>query len=554
MKKINQFVAGTSVIALAFLFAGCQSMEDYRNERAEYAIRHFEGAKYRELVEGKKLTLRECVELAQKHNLDLQVNKLEEKVAKEFKTAEMLGMLPELNVNDTATFRSNTAASSSEKVGEDGLTYGYSKSQDRNVNYFNIDLALSVLDFGLAFFNTQQAQDRVYMREQRTRRASQNLTLDVVRAYFSVAAAQKAIRITSGLLDECRNRYELIRKLAKAGQLDPFRAFDETRRFIDMEKRLTNYVRSYQNSCVELRSLMGMSPSGKIVVEDALLNRLPDYELPDIEMMEQIALFKRPELYEIDIQRHINILEVRKEIVMMFPQVRIFYDFTNSSNSFLYHMNWWELGIRAAYNLLKIPVHVSRALAMNKQVAADEKRGFAQAIAVMAQVRIAHANMIATKERYDIDAKTYKAFAENLAQARRTARAGDLSQLQLDHIRLATAETEIERLMSLGNYYVSYYRMLNAIGINSISAKYVAQIRTELEAAKRRAAKELELARREYNARMASARAKSSSEDVQFIESKVTNQPLTNLGSVDFLSIYDNTPARAAGAGRGGKK
>lgn len=392
------------------------------------------------------------------------------------------------------------------------------------------------------------------MREQRTRRASQNLTLDVVRAYFSVAAAQKAIRITSGLLDECRNRYELIQKLSKAGQLDPFRAFDETRRFIDMEKRLTNYVRSYQNSCVELRSLMGMAPSGKIVVEDAVLNALPDYKLPSIEMMEQIALFKRPELYEIDIQRHINILEVRKEIVMMFPQVRLFYDFTNSSNSFLYHMNWWELGIRAAYNLLKIPVHVSRALAMNKQVAADEKRGFAQAIAVMAQVRIAHANMVATKERYDIDAKTYKAFAENLAQARRTARAGDLSKLQLDHIRLATAETEIERLMSLGNYYVSYYRMLNAIGINSISAKHVTQIRSELEAAKRRAAKELELARREYNARMASAGAKSSSSDVQFIESKVTNQPLTNFGSVDFLSIYDNTPARAAKVGAGSKK
>lgn len=553
MKKINQIVAGVAVLAIACLFSGCQSMEDYRNERAEYAIKHFEGAKYRELVEGKKLTLQECIDLARQHNLDLQVSRLEEKVAREMKTAEMLGMLPELNINDTATVRNNTAASSSKKVGESGLTYGYSTSQERDVNYFNIDLALSVLDFGLAFFNTQQAQDRVYMREQRTLRAAQNLTLDVVRAYFSVAAAQKAIKITSGLLEECRNRYELIQKLGKKGQIDPFRAFDETRRFIDMEKRLTNYVRSYQNSCVELRSLLGMAPSGKIVVEDAYLNQLPDYELPNIELMEQIALFKRPELYEIDIQRHINILEVRKEIVMMFPQVRIFYDFTNSSNSFLYHMNWWELGIRAAYNLLKIPVHVSRAIAMNKQVAADEKRGFAQAIAVMAQVRIAHANLQATKERYDIDAKTYRAFAENLAQARRTVRSGDLSQLQLDHIRLATAETEIERLMSLGNYYVSYYRMLNAVGINSISAKSISQIRAELETAKRRAAKELELARREYNARMAAATAKSEEADVVSISSKVVNQPLTNFGSVDFLSIYDSTPARAEKAGKGGK-
>lgn len=553
MKKINQIVAGVAVLAIVCLFTGCQSMEDYRNERAEYAIKHFEGAKYRELVEGKKLTLQECIDLAREHNLNLQVSKLEEKVAREMRTAEMLGMLPELNINDTATFRSNTPASSSEKVGESGLTYGYSTSQERNVNYFNIDLALSVLDFGLAFFNTQQAQDRVYMREQRTLRAAQNLTLDVVRAYFSVAAAQKAIKITSGLLEECRNRYELIQKLGKKGQIDPFRAFDETRRFIDMEKRLTNYVRSYQNSCVELRSLMGMAPSGKIVVEDAYLNSLPSYELPDIELMEQIALFKRPELYEIDIQRHINILEVRKEIVMMFPQVRLFYDFTNSSNSFLYHMNWWELGIRAAYNLLKIPVHVSRAMAMNDQVAADEKRGFAQAIAVMAQVRIAHANLQATKERYEIDAKTHKAFAENLAQARRTVRSGDLSQLQLDHIRLATAETEIERLMSLGNYYVSYYRMLNAVGINSISAKNITNIRAELELAKRRAAKELELARREYKARMAAAGAKSDDADVVSISSKVVNQPLTNFGSVDFLSIYDSTPARVDKAGKGGK-
>ena len=549
MKKINQFVVGAAVLAVAFVIAGCQSMEDYRKERAEYAIKHFEGAKYRELLEGKQLTLSECINLAKEHNLNLQVSKLEEKVAQELRTAEMLGMLPELNINDTATIRNNTAASSSKKVGTGGLTYGYSQSQDKDVNYFNIDLALSVLDFGLAFFNTQQAQDRVYMREQRTIRAEQNLTLDVVRAYFSVAAAQKAVKITTDLLKECQNRYNLIQKLGKTGQIDAFRAFDEVRRFIDMEKRLTNYLRSYSNSCVELRSLLGMAPSDKISVVDSYLEKLPDYELPDIEMMEQIALFKRPELYEIDIQRHINILEVRKEIIMMFPNVRLFYDFTNSSNSFLYHMNWWELGIRAAYNLLKVPMRVSRAIAMNKQVKADEKRSFAQAIAVMAQVRIAHANLMATKQRYDIDAKTYKAFSENLEQAKRTVRAGELSKLQLDHIRLATAETEIERLMSMGNYYVSYYRMLNAIGINSISAKNIASIRRELEDAKRRAAKELELARREYNARMASGKGKTDDE-VMSISSKVIDQPLTNFGTVDFISVYDAMPAKAAKKGK----
>ncbi len=37
------------------------------------------------------------------------------------------------------------------------------------------------------------------------------------------------------------------------------------------------------------------------------------------------------------------------------------------------------------------------------------------------------------------------------------------------------------------------------------------------------------------------------------IEKKVVNQPLTNFGSVDFISIYDSSPARAAQAGKGGK-
>ena len=52
---------------------------------------------------------------------------------------------------------------------------------------------------------------------------------------------------------------------------------------------------------------------------------------------------------------------------------------------------------------------------------------------------------------------------------------------------------------------------------------------------------------------MAAAGAKTSSTDIIAIESKVVNQPLTNFGSVDFISIYDASPGRAAQASKGGK-
>ncbi len=546
MKKTNAVLFGlgcAGAVAGMLAVSGCKNAEDYRNERAEYAVRHFEASKYQELAEGEKVGLMDCIRLALENNLDMKVLDLEKDVAREMRTAEMLGMLPELNITDTWTGRSNVPASSSEKVGEGGLTYGYSTSQDRNINYFNVDLALSVLDFGLAFFNTQQGEDRVLMRQQRVDRAAQNLTLDVVKTYFQVAAAQKAIKITKTLLEECRSRYGLIEKLSRAREITPFRAFDETRRFVEMEKRLTNYVRSYENSCVELRSLLGMYPSGQILVEDSFLDTVPNMELPDIELMEQIALLQRPELYEIDIQKHINIIECRKTILMMFPNVRIYTDFTNSTNSFLYHMSWYELGIRAAYNLLKLPQHIARYMAYSSQVEAEEARSFAQAIGVMAQVRIAHANWIATRERFELDDKVYTTYNQNLkwAEANRTI-TGELSALELDHMRLATAETEIERLMTLGNYYVAYYRILNSMGVRHLDSKSLNQLRAELDYARVRAEEELAAAKASYDESRAVRVAENSAALTEQMEEEVINQPLTSFNDVDFIAIYNSSP------------
>ncbi len=544
MKKMQVALIAAGAVAMAggLLLSGCKSEKDFRDERAEYAVLHSQKAKYRDQLEGKKMGLLECMRYALEHNLDVEVNKVEEAVAREMRTAEMLGMLPELTVTDTFTARNNLPASSSENIyGDAGGTYSYSQSQDRALNYLNVDLALSVLDFGLAFFNTQQADDRALLRKQRTERAMQNLTLDVAKAYFQVAAAQKAINITEPLLEECRTQRAALSKLVQSRQITPFRGFDETKRFVNMEKRLTAYIRAYENSCVELRSLMGMYPAGKLVVDDNVLRNAPDFNLPEIELMEQIALLQRPELYEIDIQKHINIIECRKTILQMFPNVRIYGDFTHSTNSFLYHMSWWELGVRAAYNLLKLPKQIATYMAYSRQVEAEELRTFAQAIGVMAQVRIAHANMFTTKERYNIDNENYRTYASQLKTAIATKQtAGALSTLELVHMRLETAETEIERLLSLGNYYISYYRLLNALGVRDLNVKTVKELKAELAQARERAREEMAKAQAEYDEKRVARVASSPLADD--MTGRTVSKPLTKFDGVDFIAIYDAAP------------
>ncbi|MBR4369612.1 MAG: TolC family protein, partial [Victivallales bacterium] len=293
------------VVFIAIALFGCKSYEDYKNERVESAIKHFERAQYTDLPTDKVLSLKDCIELAIENNVDLKVYSLEEKVSHEMRTSEMLGMLPDLTVSDSYVHRDNVAASSSKQVhGTQGPgNYTYSTSQDKTINYFNVDLALSVLDFGLAFVNGLQENDRMLLRNQRFRRAAQNLVLDTVRVYFQVASAQRAIDITEKLLAECKETYQQIDKMGEDGKISPYRAFDEVSKFIDMEKRLTNYVRSFENSCVELRALLGIYPNANIKVDDSVLDKVPEFALPDIQLMEQIALMKRPELFEMDMQR-----------------------------------------------------------------------------------------------------------------------------------------------------------------------------------------------------------------------------------------------------------
>ena len=477
-------------VAGILVFTGCQSEEDYRNERAEKAIRYFEYSQLRKMVPDKKLTLAECLAIGLKHNLDLKVLQQEEDIAAELRTAELLGMLPELNINDNFSGRSNIPASSSKAYDTDGATYGASQSQDKVLNTFNIDLALSVMDFGLAFFNSQQAQDRLLLRKQRTERMAQNLTLDIINAYCRVAAAQNAWGITSGMLAICRERNKTISSLRKKNQITPFRAFEEIRRFNEMERRQTAYEQEYYNACIELRALLGFYPSADIKVDDSFLDKMPSEEvLPSLDVMEQIALIRRPELRETEIQRHISLIECRKAILTMFPNARVFLDFNNVNNSFLYNQNWWEMGVAATFNLLKLPQKVAQTMAYYRQADAETMRTFGQSIAVISQVRISHANIMANKEIYTRAEKTYRNYDKTLKAAQKNQKTvvSDLSQLEIDHMVLATAEARIERTLALADYYVSFYRLMNSMGLREYKMEKFSSLPADLEAAQKEA-------------------------------------------------------------------
>jgi outer membrane protein len=470
------------ILAVMFVLAGCHGAKEAREKRIQTAVDHMSKIKLKVLPKGQVFSLVDCIAIALQHNLDLKVYELKERIADEKVTAQMLGMLPDLSISNQFHSRNKTPGSSSYSIetGQESLVS--SRSVDNTINNLKIELALSVLDFGLAYLNSAQAEDRSLITVEQKRRAEQNLKLDIVKTYFKVAAAQDAIDTTDKLLQKCKNLEKVFQQLQETKSVSQLRLLDERKRFIRLEKRLMAYRRSYQNACIELRALMGYLPINDIRVDTACLKLLTISTLPDINTMEKIALVERPELYQLDIQTSITVTEARKTIITMFPQVKIFMDFVNSNNSFLYTQSWWEIGVHAAYNLLKLPQKIARYRALNSEVDEIAMRTLALSIGVMAQVRIAHANILEAKERYELDDKAYQAYKKHLKVASQTfASGGALSKLELDRYELETAETFINRLISMSSCYVAYYRLLNTLGVNSLDPATIEIVMREVK-------------------------------------------------------------------------
>ncbi len=486
-KKLGLFNTITTFLFTTILIlSGCKNIDDYRVERVAKADRAFKQIKENKFPTDAILALPYCIELALKNNLDLKVYELKEAVNKEKKTAAMLGMLPDLMITNDLTYRTNEPGAKSvyltgPNAGQTSLAY--SKSTNPFENRVRAELLFSAIDFGLAFCTYIQQDDKQILTSEQQRRAAQNLILDVTRAYLRVAAAQYAMEKTEKMINLSIETEKLLQEMAKRKTVPLVKVLEENKKFIVLKKALMEYKRSYQNSCIELRSLMGYYPTNEIKVDTSAMDELTELPVPDIELLEEAALIERPELYQLDIQKHITVMEARKTIITMFPNVQLFLDFTNSTNPFLYHMSWWEMGARAAYNLLKLPQRMEQYFALDAEGDQIQAQTVALSVGIIAQVRIAHANLIEVKDRYQLAEDLYEVYKkhEDVAEVHAQS-AGDLSKIDLSRIKIESAQRAIERTQALGNYYLAYFRLLNAVGVESFDKTELEKLKKRIEA------------------------------------------------------------------------
>ena len=163
------------------------------------------------------MTLGEAIARSLSYNLDHRLKKMEAAVAVRQYEFDKHGLLPRLVAEAGYTERSNDPGASSINLetGEESLPD--STSQERETETASLTLTWNVLDFGISYYTAKQNNDNIHIAEERRRKTVQNITQDVIDAFWKAWIAQTLSPKVEALLAETREALAESRRLVQKG-------------------------------------------------------------------------------------------------------------------------------------------------------------------------------------------------------------------------------------------------------------------------------------------------------------------------------------------------
>lgn len=457
-------------IVIGALTQSCVNDPDYVKSRIDSykEFSEYRDSELKHVQTDKVYALNDCLDLAVSNNLELFALKLEQQVSDDKAMAHLLTALPSLSTSYNYTARDNSSGATSEGITDGQESLRASTSTDKAVGNFRLEMALSTLDFGLAFINKHYENDQKRKSYINRSKAERELKFQVVQAFYSVSSAQYVLDLAKDELVKNEAALKKVEELFNQEQISQFELLRFKRKFLETRKQLREYERSHQNYCLNLSSLLGLMPSKNIIVDTTMFTKATadgrfhlDYEPPMYDDLEKAALHLREELIEMDIDKHLSMLKEKSEILKMFPNVRVFSAYNNSTNSFLFNRSWTEVGFNAVIDFMRIPSRLKNMDAEERQREVLKFKQYSTMLNIIAQLKIAYANVEEVKERLSYKEDIYKLSERENKLTKQAVASGNKNQLDSLEKDIDLVISNIQRTAAFANYNVALHRLLN---------------------------------------------------------------------------------------------
>lgn len=445
-----------SLALSASLLCGCAPTDyDWVELRNVHAVEDLAEICNSAYFPDKPLTLQDVLSIAFTQNLDVLAQGNEWAAQMRLAEVERLKMIPPLSLDGFLARRSNSTATAIATAAGPGPAQITSTQDTRQ---WDIRQTLNFLDLGISYLKARQEQGRVWVLDQQNLRLRQKLAFDIVTAYWKAIVAQKTVEKAQVIIDEAdRLNHDLELEVAK-GNLPALETLQQQAKLIDMHSRLFTLKYQLESAKAELASYMGLPAGTCYELADIVIDCTPR-KVESIEILEDQALFSRPELAVKDIEEKITAEDIRIALLQMMPNASIYADFNADGNPFLIHNNWASAGAKAAWNLLSFPQRMVERLAAKERKEQIYRARLAVSVAIIAQVRLAYLNYRSTMEQLEI-AKQYIGIKSRLFSASSMAnQVGALGILESFTFAFEALEAEILFLKAYQDYEIGLYQI-----------------------------------------------------------------------------------------------
>ena len=412
------------------------------------------------------MTLGEAIARALSYNLDHRLKQMESAVAVRRYDFDKHGLLPRLVADAGYTVRSNDpgAQSINLETGEESLPP--SSSQERETETASLALTWNVLDFGLSYYTAKQNSDQIYIAEERRRKTVQNITQDVIDAFWKAWIAQTLSPKVDALLAETREALAESRRLVQKGVQNSSDALRSQGELLNTINTLIEIRERIDLSQVRLAALINVAPGSYYELSAPAVLDAPAQISQDYNELTNIALLNRPELREEDYRKRISQYDVKKAFLRYFPNVSFSAASNRDENEFLVNNSFTTIGWGITWDLLGILQANSEKKFREAQIDVADYRRLALSMAVTTQVYL-------SAIRYELALARYQAASE-LFEVRKnleknsSIQGARVSGLDTLNARSAAIASELRRSLAFAETQTAFARVINSIGIDPV--------------------------------------------------------------------------------------
>ena len=418
-----------------------------------------------------EIDLYQAIAIAIKNNRDLRLNLMDSALSQDQIDVVKFDMLPKLSANAGYKVLEQHPASTSAAIAANSFGElkeaesiaadpSYTVSQDAVSRTQDIGFTWNALDFGLSYVRAGQQADRFLISKELERKAVQNLTREIIYAYWKTISADYLLDQINPLMEKVDSALEDMEYIETLLLSSPMDALLYQKELLDVAQILDTQQRALMDARVELAGLMGLLPDEKYVL---VHTAQPLTELRmDLKRQEETALFSRPELLEVAYQERVNAGEARARMLSLFPSLRFDANWTYDSNKYLYNKNNFEYGALLGVNLLNVfqSFNNSEINELNEKIIKEQR--LALSMTILSQVHIANINYAQTLREYS-NARQYLEVSQRIndliSNAQKISRFGELEIIREEaSLLVAKLRNDIafaEMQYSLGSLYSS---------------------------------------------------------------------------------------------------